>query len=56
MEKQEIRAELLAIRPNKPQKTAGRRTQQAIDGALEIMDKYDDLLRLITEAKKRGEL
>lgn len=56
MTNQEIRAELLSIRPNKPQKTEGRRKQMAIDGALEIMDKYEELLRLITEAKKRGEL
>ena len=56
MTHQEIKSELLAIRPDKPQKTAGRRKQMAIDGALEIMDKYEELLRLITEAKKRGEL
>ena len=49
---EEIKNELFSIRPNKPHKTAGRRTQQAIDEAIEIIDKYQELLQLITKEEK----
>ena len=48
MTNQEIKDELFSIRPNKPHKTDGRRTQQAIDEAIEIIDKYEGVLKLIT--------
>ena len=49
MTHQEIKDELFSIRPNKPHKTDKRRTQQAIDEAIEIINKYEDLLKLITK-------
>ena len=49
MTREEAKAELKAMRPNNPRKTAGRRSQTAIDVAIETMEAYEKLLRLITE-------
>lgn len=49
MTNEEIKSRLMELRPNKPHKTRGRRQQQAIDEAIEIIDKYEGLLKLITK-------
>lgn len=56
MKSEEIKEALRNIRPDKPHKTEGRRAQQAIDEACAIIDKYEDLLRLITSEQGRGNL
>lgn len=56
MERDEIKEMLLELRPDKPRKAKGRKQQIAVDEALKILDKYEELLKLITRAKRKGEL
>ena len=48
MTNKEAREILLKNRPDKPQKTEKRQLQSAIDVAVETIDAYENLLKLIS--------